>query len=269
MNHPTAVLEIMLSVVIVHGAWHVPERYQDLVDHLNSHGFDAQCPRLPTAVETLPLLDTATMKDDTATIKSTLQHLVDKGEKVILLMHSYGGVVGTNALDGLLWPQRQAQDLPGGVMGLVYMAAFVIPVGTCLNTPFGGDYVPWLDYDKENGVIHIQNPRQAFYGHVESDEEAQKWLDMTVYCPASVNRGVLEFGPYEFLGKGVDATYLVCKRDLDLTLEAQEGMATLLGESRTMEYSEAGHCAMVGGYVDDIVSVVRRAWQRMQSQLES
>lgn len=258
----------MASVVMVHGAWHVPEHYEDLVDHLKSQGFDTHCPRLPTAVDKLPVPETASMPHDTATVQSTIQGLVEKGKKIILLMHSYGGVVGTNSLNGLLWPQRQSQNLPGGVVGVVYMAAFVIPVGTCLNTPFGGDNVPWLDYDKENDVIHIQNPRQAFYGHIESDEEAKKWLDLTVYCPARVNRGVLEFAPYDHIGKGVDATYLVCRRDKDLDPEAQKEMATLLGESRTMEYSDAGHCAMVGGYEGEIVDVVKRAWERIERHLD-
>ena len=182
-------------------------------------------------------------------------------------MHSYGGVVGTNGLDGLLWPQRQAKGLQGGVVGLIWMAAFVLPLGACLNTPYGGDSIPFLDYDNENDLIRMQNPRQAFYGHIESDEEAQKWLDLTVLCPAQINRDVQEFVPYEYIGRGVDATYLVCTRDKELNTQVQEGMATMLGESRRMEYCDAGHCAMIG-YADTIAVVVENAWTFTKSRLD-
>lgn len=258
----------MAAIVIVPGAWHVPEHYADLLASLKSRGYDAHCPRLPTATTTLPLPSSATLADDTAVVRSQVQTLIDDGQKVILLMHSYGGIVGTGSLDALLWPQRQSKGLAGGVVGLIYMAAFVIPAGTCLNTPFGGgDNVPFLDYDTENDTISMQDARNAFYGHVESDEEAQKWLGLCTLAPAQINRDVLQWVPYEYIGKGVDATYLVCRRDLNLPTGLQEGMATLLGETSRMEYCDAGHCAMIG-YAEEIVRVIEGAWEYTKGRLD-
>lgn len=257
------------AVVIVHGAWHIPKHYEDTITSLNSKGFEhVYCPGLPSAVQSLPLPPTANLEHDTAEVRSTIESLVEEGKQVIVLMHSYGGVVGNNALNGLLWPQRQSRGLPGGVVHLVYMAAFPIPVGTSLSTPFGGKMMPWLDEDVKNGVVHMQNPREAFYAHIESDAEAKHWLDMTVYCPTSVIRDSLQYAPYEHIGNGVDATYLVCSRDKELVVPVQEGMASLLGDSRTMEYCDAGHCVMLG-YADTIGDVVERASQRTKARLES
>ena len=184
-----------------------------------------------------------------------------------MLAHSYGAVVTNNAMNGLLLPQRKAGHHEGGVVHLVYMAALVTPAGTRMVDPFDGKLAPWLDEDVENGIIHMRDARNAFYGHL-SDEEAQKWLDKTVYCPASINRDVMNYAPYEHVGKGVDATYLVCERDRELTVPIQEGMASLLGESRRMEYCDAGHCCMIG-YAETIANVVDRCWKATEERFES
>lgn len=248
------------AIVIVHGAWHTPQHYQQVVSHLIDHGFkDVHCPRLPSAFDKLPLPPTANLKHDTLEIKQKIQGLVNQDKNVIVLMHSYGGVVGGNALEDLLAPQRQTKGLKGGVIHIIYMSAFVQPAGSRLVDPFNGQMPPWMDEDIENDIVHMQNPRQAFYNHVESDAEAQKWLDLTVFCPASVVKDIQSYAPYAWVGKGVDGTYLVCRREKELTEVVQEGMASLLGESRRMEYCDAGHCCMIG-YGELIAGVVERAW---------
>lgn len=52
--------------------------------------------------------------------------LVHGGEDVVLLMHSYGGVVGTNAIAGLARRERQVRNLRGGVGQLIYVASFMV-----------------------------------------------------------------------------------------------------------------------------------------------
>lgn len=57
-------------------------------------------------------------------------------------MHSYGGLVGSNACENLLWGDRQGKGLKGGIVCIVYMAAFVIPSGTATFDPFGEEVPP-------------------------------------------------------------------------------------------------------------------------------
>ena len=138
------------SVLIVHGAWHTPAHYQEVVYHLKQNGFeDVHCPRLPSATETLPLTATANLEGDTAAIHSAIESFADLGRNTIVLMHSYGGVVGTNALDGLLAPQRKALGLPGGVIHIIYMAAFVQPAGSRLVDPFNGQ-MPYVSPESKD-----------------------------------------------------------------------------------------------------------------------
>ena len=126
------------------------------MDHLKQNGFeDVYCPRLPSATEILPLPATANLEGDTAAIHSAIESLVVSGGDVIALMHSYGGVVGTNALDGLLAPQRNALSLEGGVVHIVYMAACVQPAGSRHVDSFNGQ-MPYVNLWTE--VLSSQRP---------------------------------------------------------------------------------------------------------------
>lgn len=46
-----------------------------------------------------------------------------------MLMHSYGGAVGTDAMEGLKLPTRQAQGKAGGVIHLLYLCPYILPPG--------------------------------------------------------------------------------------------------------------------------------------------
>jgi len=53
--------------------------------------------------------------------------LVDSGRTVTVVMHSYGGQVGTNALYDMGVESRSRENLSGGVSLLIYMCAFALP----------------------------------------------------------------------------------------------------------------------------------------------
>lgn len=247
-------------VMISHGAWHTPEHYAHLTQYLHTVGFaKVLCPQHLSAKTTVPFPETASLEYDTLQLYETVRSVVDLGHPVILLMHSYGGVVGNNATDGFLRPQRKARGLQGGIVHLVYFSAFVMPAGTSMVTPFNGSVPPWIAEDPELHAIGFKDPRNACYNHIQDDKVAQHWLEKTVLCPARVMRDVQTFAPYEHIGPDLHATYLVCRDDYELKSYVQEGMATLLGESRRMRYLDSGHCAMIGN-AKDIAGVVKEAW---------
>lgn len=151
-------------------------------------------------------------------------------------------------------------------MHLVYTAAFVIPAATSLLTPFRGEIAPWLREDASHGTIEMIDPRMSLYNDIKDDAEAQKWLDKLVLCPASVVKDETSSDPYESVGKGLDATYLVCMNDHRMTTAGQEAMASLLGEERVMYYCEAGHCPMVT-QPGVIAEIAREAWAKSKKRL--
>ena len=108
-SHPT--------IVLVHGAFASPAGWGPVADALHKDGYQ-------TAT---PALGLASVADDVAIVRSTLDSI--PGDK-ILVGHSYGGFVITNAASGRT-----------DVRGLVYTAAYVPDSGETINS-LGVGYTP-------------------------------------------------------------------------------------------------------------------------------
>ena len=67
---------------------------------------------------------------------------------MILVAHSYGGIPAGGAAYGLSKYAREKDGRKGGIVGLVYMSAFVVPEGLSLLDYFGGKHAPYLVRDK-------------------------------------------------------------------------------------------------------------------------
>ena len=130
------------TILIVHGAWHHPAYFQSLIKALHERKYDISCPRLPTCNNAVPL--NKTLEDDVKLIHDTATELADEGKEIVALMHSYGGIVGTDALYDLSFQSRTKSGLKGGVRRLLYMCAFVPQGGQSLAGIFGGGLPPWL-----------------------------------------------------------------------------------------------------------------------------
>jgi pimeloyl-ACP methyl ester carboxylesterase len=98
------------TIVLVHGAFASPAGWDGVAAALQKDGYQ-------TATPTLGL---ASVSDDVAIVRSTLDSI--PGDK-ILVGHSYGGFVITNAASGR-----------SDVRGLVYTAAYVPDVGETINS---------------------------------------------------------------------------------------------------------------------------------------
>lgn len=130
------------TILIVHGAWHHPGYYSKVIEPLESQGYEVLCPRLPTCNNAIP--PDQKLSDDVALIRSTVQKLADVGKEVIVLCHSYGGIISTDALYGFSIEKRAEEKLKGGVKAIIFMAAFVPKKGEGLAGIFGGGLPPWI-----------------------------------------------------------------------------------------------------------------------------
>lgn len=157
------------AIVLAHGAWHVPQHYGHFIQQLQQAGFEVVCPLLPTCDETKRL--NASMYNDAQVIRSHVISLLNSSREVIMLLHSYGGAVGTEAVKDLSKGSRAPQGLHGGVVRLIYMCAFMLQVGESV----GGASLPRpvpdpVALDTTTGTTFLcEPPVQLFYADVEQE----------------------------------------------------------------------------------------------------
>lgn len=123
------------------GAWVVPSVFDATRSHLKSLGFSSACPAHPAIGAEPPSM---TLEDDTESLRGVLTAYVDEGRDVIVVAHSYGGVVASSAVEGLTKTARTDAGKPGGVIKVIYLAAFALDKGQSLLGMLGGNYLPWM-----------------------------------------------------------------------------------------------------------------------------
>ena len=114
------------SIVIIPGSFSFASSYYELVDEIQQLGCEAFVNNLPSATRNPPE-QPASLHDDAVFFRSIINDLADQGKNVIVLGHSYGGVVAIESVEGLGAVDRKARGLGGGVVRLVFLAA-VVPI---------------------------------------------------------------------------------------------------------------------------------------------
>ncbi|KAI1360866.1 Alpha/beta hydrolase fold-1 [Xylaria arbuscula] len=125
-------INIIKPVILISGAaCHTPNHYDKFVKLLRESGYEVHVPQLPSSNGARP--PNADLASDTDVFISYATKLADDGHTVVVLAHSYGGMVATNALYGLSKTVRAGKKLPGGVSHLVFAGgAYVVPQGTSI-----------------------------------------------------------------------------------------------------------------------------------------
>ncbi|KAL8722840.1 MAG: hypothetical protein Q9225_000727 [Loekoesia sp. 1 TL-2023] len=128
---------------IAPAAWHSPVHYQLFADQLHVAGLSTVMLQLPSCGSSNPRAQS--VANDAAFIKKfLLQPSIDAGKRVVLITHSYSGGPGAVAAKGLSVGERRAAGKPGGIIGLVFISAFVAKQGQSLISGSGGQYAPWV-----------------------------------------------------------------------------------------------------------------------------
>lgn len=131
------------TFVLIPGAWHSPSHFDQLVARLHEADYPTASLALPSVGSENPKsVDVAT---DVAFIKEKLLlPLLEEEKDVVLLMHSYGGCPGGAAAKGLSKSERRAAGQKGGIIGLVFLAAFLARDGDSLLSAAGGKWDSWV-----------------------------------------------------------------------------------------------------------------------------
>jgi pimeloyl-ACP methyl ester carboxylesterase len=134
------------DLIFVPGAWHSPDSFDPTTTELKELGYTVHGINLPS-VGAKPHLKSFT--PDVEAVKSTLNKVLSSGKDVVMLYHSYGGAVGSEALADYVKRLQSggAKEGWGKIRRLVYIAAFVLPEGGSLMAALGFKALPWFIID--------------------------------------------------------------------------------------------------------------------------
>ncbi len=128
------------TMILIQGSFQIPQVYSKLVQGLVARGYPMIHPQLPTCSNVdstnFPQLS---LLDDALAIRTELTRQIEhEGKTVVVVMHSYGGLVGSEAItEELSYAKRRALNLPGGVIHLFFYSAFLLNEGQSVLDAFG------------------------------------------------------------------------------------------------------------------------------------
>ena len=128
------------TITLVPGAFYNPDYFSTFQAQLERRGFHTIAIALLSVGSDDPASCSA-QKDADFIRNTAIVPLVDEGKQVVILMHSYGVIPGS-AARGLGEEQRSREGLQGGVVGLIYISAFLVPADTTPLAAIGGSFPP-------------------------------------------------------------------------------------------------------------------------------
>ncbi|KAJ3572533.1 hypothetical protein NPX13_g5016 [Xylaria arbuscula] len=201
-------------VFFLPGGYHTSWIYDSVRNILSDRGFATDASDLISVGATDANVG---MYSDATHLRSQLMKILNQGNEIILVAHSYGGIVASNAVDGLSVEQRAAQGKKGGIILILYLAGLVVPAGRtflslCPPTP-SWDVI-------ENGFLVPKNPLYNFYADVEP-----LLASKAVNALKPMSPGVLkDETKYEPWNQEFAVGYIFTEEDKQLPLEAQNVM---------------------------------------------
>ncbi len=243
------------AVLLVHGGFHLPETYAPFLDDLSRAGFVVRCPRLPTNGDVRP--PKATFEDDVKTVRAVTSDLANAGHRIIILAHSYGGLVASEAVTEELYTKQGN----AGVVRMIYLSAWLIQPRTSLPQLFekyGFQSKLELDID-EDGMALPKNGLEALYNDIEKGR-AEELSEKLVTHNFSALSTIIRNTPWV----DVPTLYVYCAKDVGISLDLQKIMVKNAVESgamgltvRTLESSHSPFWSMPA----ELVGVLEDVWK--------
>lgn len=239
------------SFIIVPGSFATAPLYDSLVAALRDQGHEARAIDLPSANDG-SVLPAPTGEDDAKHIREAVLATLDSETSpsdVVVMLHSYSGVPGSSALKGLSRADRSAQGKTTAVVGVLYLASFVLPLGESNRTwlsardampePFKsgvpGGYLPPID--PSFGAF--------IFNDIKSEELQAKYLAQMTRHSSDSYDGVVSYEAW----KEIPSVTVIPENDVIVPTPLQEVMyeqsVAAGGKVRRVFVEGAGHCVNV------------------------
>ncbi|TKA76326.1 hypothetical protein B0A55_04189 [Friedmanniomyces simplex] len=229
------------ALVIVPGACHHPSHYAGLSSRLAAAGYESTTVDLPSTGGGGDEKPVQTLNPDIETIQHAIRSQLSRGRNVVLIMHSFGGITGSAAVQGFLRPTQHEGDFGVGVVKLIYLAGIICEPGRTVLEQGGGAHPPLVHFPlpdpKDAGWLTFHNPAQTFYAECAPDVQEASVARLRLFSEAPGH----DIVPYSGW-KDVDSYYLLCGKDQVLPVSVQQAwISNPSGRWKRVERLETDH----------------------------
>ena len=215
------------NIILVHGGWADGSSWSKVITILKNSGHKVVAVNMPLH----------SLGDDVATVKRAIELV---GKPVILVGHSYGGEVITNA----------AYNNPN-VTGLVYVAAFAPDEGQSLSTfVSAGDFPEGFLMLDSAGHAYI-NPTMFHDRFAQDVEPTEAYVMAAAQKPFNASNFAEKSGPPAW--KQLPTWYQISTSDLMIPPDVQENFAKQM--NATTISIDASHASYVS-HPDEIAKLI-------------
>ncbi|KAG8527344.1 uncharacterized protein KY384_007496 [Bacidia gigantensis] len=237
------------TIVLAHGSWQTATNFDALRKELAKLAFPTVAKTMPSSTEDAEQPSFTAQKDAEYLRRSVIEPLIKEEKEIVVVMHSYGGIYGSSAIqESMKLSDRKRRGLKGGVLGLVYIAAFVAPPGMSSLGVFGIDsHQPEIKQEKGLGHSASWKQRQNLVLKTDVEQMALTWSGTcekthrdasdheerrTKQAATTPFRAIT--GPVSYIGWNTPAfnrkrAYIFCEQDRAIPIEVQRNMARNAG----------------------------------------
>ncbi|OJJ45988.1 hypothetical protein ASPZODRAFT_2130593 [Penicilliopsis zonata CBS 506.65] len=261
----------MSTLVFIPGAWHKPTCYDKVIALLQEQE-DLRCVAitLPSTTDN----PNATFKDDLDVAQDAIRKETSQGRNVIVVAHSYGGMVGNSAIKGFTMTDETKGGIKhengdnttsdgqvaGHVIGLILIASGFTFTGLAFMDPFFGHPPPSWRVNSETGYAELVTPPRELFYHDLPEEEGDFWASQ---LSTQSLKALFEDGEHTYAGwQDVPVWYIGTCLDRGLPVLAQRiqmGMGRQMGaraEHRELQTSHSPFLSQPRETADIILEAV-------------
>ncbi|KAF5686886.1 hypothetical protein FDENT_5613 [Fusarium denticulatum] len=221
--------KLIPHVVIVPTSFAPPSLYSKLVESLAQHALETTVIDLPSVGlrDTLPA---ASMEEDAEHIKTVTTKLADEGHDIILVMHSYGGICGTESTAEVSKAERQVSGKPGGIVHLVYISSPVPEMGGSVKTMMGDNMPHFMKLEGDYLISEAGGCASINFSDLPKVEALTYAKQMTAHSALSFA------GPLHNAGYlNIPVAYIVCEKDISVLPVVQRSVIDMMSEESGRE----------------------------------
>jgi pimeloyl-ACP methyl ester carboxylesterase len=232
------------TLVFIPGSWHKPTCYNEVTNLLQrQHKLKCISISLPSTAGN----PAATFKDDLDAAREAISAETIHGLNVVVIAHSYGGMVGNSAIKGFTqrgFTKSQNQiSATGYVIGLILIASGFTLSGLSFMDPFFGHPPPSWRVNNATGYAELVAPPRELFYHDLPENEAEFWVSQLT---TQSLKALFEGGEHTYAGWiNVPVWYIGTTEDRGLPVMVQRiqvGMAKAMGGNVEHRELHSSHC---------------------------